>query len=169
MSEDKKKMDPELEEFFRNNKDMIERLLLGGLDTFKETYDEEKTMMEELAEKQKEKAKEAAQGVVNMITDPDVQKHFMAMGFEFIMGMSALMKAAPMPETIRDMAAKAEEMRKTASDNFCQSNPDCSKKQKSEAPEKIEIQSVPKKQAVPKKKTTPKAKPRSATKAKVDE
>lgn len=145
MSDDKKYTDPELEQFIRENRDMIERLLKEEKTLFKEFFNEEKASIEEIAEEQKKKAREAAQGVFNMFTDPEVQKHFMTMGMEFMMGMNALMRAAPMPDIVKDMAEKADEARKGASENFCDTNPDCKKKPKASAPEKIEIKSAPKK------------------------
>ncbi|MDR1690419.1 MAG: hypothetical protein LBR42_01070 [Candidatus Methanoplasma sp.] len=149
MSEkDKSYIDPELEKFFRENKEMIERLLkeekvrLERL--FKEEKESFKSAIEEeqaKAEEQKKKAKEAVQGVFNAFTDPEVQKHFMKMGMEFVMGVNALVKAMPFPEGFRDMADKAEEARKSAAEDFAKS----SGRTKPAAPEKIEIKSAPKK------------------------
>lgn len=161
---EKRYRDPELEKFFSENRDMIEKLLKEEKEMIKDTFEEEKEKMEALLEEQKDKAKEAAQGVVNMITDPDVQKHFMAVGLELLMGINALMKAAPMPDSVKEMVDKAEDVRKSASDNFCKNNPDCNKKPKPAAPEKIEIKPVAKKPAA-----TTKPKTSSNTKTKTSD
>ncbi|MDR1954857.1 MAG: hypothetical protein LBP82_02760 [Candidatus Methanoplasma sp.] len=150
MSEkDKRYIDPELEKFFKENKEMIERLFKEEKDrmerlfreekeSFKSAFDEERSRIEELAKEQKKKAKETAQGAFDAFTDPEVQKHFAAMGMEFMMGMNALMKAMPCPDCFRDMADKAEEAKKSASENF-------SKDSDRKAPEKVEIKSTPRK------------------------
>ncbi len=158
--EGKRYSDPEIERFFSENKEMIERLLREEKEIFISTFEQEKEKVGELMDEQKDKAKEMAQGVVNMVTDPEVQRHFMAVGMELLMGMNALMRAAPVPDTVKDMMDKAEEMRKTTADNFCKTNPDCNKKPKPAAPEKIDIKPVAKKPQ------TSSAKPKSDTKPK---
>ncbi|MDR3075206.1 MAG: hypothetical protein LBU30_04120 [Candidatus Methanoplasma sp.] len=146
---DRKCTDPDLERFFKENRDMVERLFREEKDLLKNVFEEEKARAEELLEEQKKRAKDATQGVVNMLTDPDVQRHFTAMGIEFMMGINALMKAAPIPDSVRDMADKAEEARKNASEGIRKAGFECGTGSKPASPEKIEIKSVPKKKSKP--------------------
>jgi len=154
MSEDDKRyIDPELEKFFKENKEMMkrlfeeertiaERLLREEKERFKRTFEEEQAKAEKYAEEEKKKAKDTAQGIFNAFTDPEVQRHFMVMGMEFMMGMDALFRAMPFPDSIKDMAKKAEEARKGASDNFSKAKTNSSPCRELE---KIEIESTSKK------------------------
>jgi len=165
MSEDGKKYtDPELERFLRENKEMVmrlfkeERKIMAKLfeeerECFKDAFSEEKAKAEEFAGKSKDKAKETAQEMFNAFTDPEVQRHFMAMGMEFMMAVNALISAMPFPDGIKDMAEKAEEARKNATENFSKANAGRGKGTKPAAPEKINIQPATKKKAPPKAKS----------------
>jgi len=159
--DDKKYTDSELEDFIRENREMIMRLLKEEKSTaeklfkeekecFKSVFDEEIKKAEEFAGKKREKAKDTAQEVFNAFTDPEVQKHFMIMGIEFMMAMNALISAMPFPEGIKDMAEKAEEARKSASENFSKASSSRNAEKKSAPPEKINIKPAPKKKAPPK-------------------
>jgi hypothetical protein len=147
MSErDKKYIDPELERFFRENRDMIERLLKEERSCLKSVFEAERARAEEMAESQKNKAEDIAQGVIGMLMDPDVQRHFMAVGTELILGIGALMKAAPIPDSIREMA---EEARKDKSDGFRKAGSEHGNESESASRRKVEIKSVPKKAPKP--------------------
>ena len=153
MSEDDKKyIDPELEKFLKENKEMLERLfseekemmekfIKEGKGSFKETFDSECEKADEFAKQKKEKAKEKAEEVFNAFTDPDVQRHFMKMGMEFMMGMNALIKAMPFPDFVKEAAGKAEEARKGTSDDFSNSE----KSKPNSGLEKIDIEMTSKK------------------------
>ncbi len=69
--------------------------------------------------------------VYEAFTDPEVQKCFMTMGFNFVMGMSALMRKMPGPGFAKDAAEGFETSWRKAS---CSANPDCGVRKK-----KIEI------------------------------
>ncbi|MCL2147981.1 MAG: hypothetical protein FWH47_01395 [Methanomassiliicoccaceae archaeon] len=154
MSEkDKGYVDPELEKFIGENKEMLERLFRsemvmmrrlfkGEKDLFEEAFRDERKRVEEFADRQKDKAKEAAQGMFNAFTDPEVQRHFMAMGMEFMMGMGALMSAMPLPDCFKDMAGKAEEARRSTAEGFSKAAAD--REGSGAAPERIEIEGAPK-------------------------
>lgn len=168
MSKDGKKcIDPEMEKFIRENKEIVMRLLKEEKDIadgllkeekefFKGAFEKETAKIEEFAENKKDKAKETAQGVFNAFTDPEVQKHFMAMGLEFMLTVNALISAMPLPDAVKDMAEKAEEARKTAAENLSKTNAERKKDAKHSAPEKIEVEPVPKKKAPSKAKTSSK-------------
>jgi hypothetical protein len=153
MSEDDKKyIDPELEKFLKENKEMLERLFSEekemmekffkeGKSSFKETFNKECGKAEDFAKEKKDKAKEKAEDVFNAFTDPEVQKHFMVMGMEFMMGMSALIKAMPFPDFMKDAAGKAEEAGKSKSSEF--SGSDSDKRNSKVRFEKIDIEMSP--------------------------
>ena len=150
--EDKKYIDPELEKFLKENKEMLERLFSEekemmeklfkeGKSSFKETFDKECEKAEDFAKEKKEKAKEKAEQVFNAFTDPDVQKHFLVMGMEFMMGMNALIRAMPFPDFVKEAAGKAEETRKGASEEFSKAE----KSKPNSGVEKIHIKMTAKK------------------------
>lgn len=160
-SEDKRYMDPEVEKFFRDNYDMVCRLLReerlmtmealeknrASFEEFvdyhkqaaKKAFKEEKDIAEEFAEYNRKKAKEAMGGVISMVSNPDVQKHFFSAGFEMIMMMDALFKAAPIPDYMREAADKAKDARETAEKAYCAKNENCPKKGKGNTAERIPI------------------------------
>lgn len=149
--DDKKYIDPELEKFLKENREMLERLfkeesemmekfLKEGTDSFRETFDRERRKAEEFAGGKKEDVKEKAEEVFNAFTDPEVQKHFMVMGMEFMMGMNALVRAMPFPDFVKEAAGRTEEAGKNASGEVLRS-----KKSKPKAePERIDIEMIPK-------------------------
>ncbi|MCL2317746.1 MAG: hypothetical protein FWC44_01625 [Methanomassiliicoccaceae archaeon] len=117
--EEKKCIDPELEKFLKENKEMLKRIfgeekeilekfLNEEKEYFKGMFEEEQSRAEEFFSEKKHKAKETAEDVFKALSDPDVQKHFMKMGIEFMMAMSALMKVMPFPDFMKDMANKAK-------------------------------------------------------------
>ena len=75
-------------------------------------------------------------------TDPEVQKHFMTMGLNFIMGMSAFMQRMPGPDFVKEAASGMESSWKKAS---CSSNADCSARKRT----RIEIEDDKPSGAVP--------------------
>lgn len=171
MSEkDKKGIDPELEKFLRENKEMVkklfkeekdimERLFKEEKECIKNVFEEERSRAEKSSEGAKSKAKETAQEMFSAFTDPEVQKHVMAMGMEFLMAMNALISAMPFPDSVKDMAGKAAEARKKAAEDRS-SKPGRSGGPKAAAPEKIEIKTAPKKQSKPR--TPPAAKEKTS-------
>jgi len=100
--------DPELERFFRENKDMVESLIKEEREMIKRLLEEERANFDEVINKHKVKGEDVAKKTMDMFTDPEVQKHFMSMGMEFIMGMTALMKASPLPDSFKDMVDRTE-------------------------------------------------------------
>lgn len=168
-SEKQKYVDPEVERFVRENKEMVERLLKEEREKAKEVYEKgtasaeefisyhgekakevyntEKALLTDFAEYQKKKAQEAVGGVIAMVNDPDVQKHFMYAGLELMMAIDALIKAAPLPDFMREAAEKAKETRDTASKAYCEKNENCNARKKQQAekipidsPEKVEVE-----------------------------
>jgi len=153
MSEkDKSYIDPELEKFLKENKEMLERLFREERELVKELFKEEKEFFrgsfdeecakaEEFAKEKKKKAEETAQEMFYAFTDPEVQKHVMSMGFEFMMAAAAFVKAMPIPDAFKDMVDRSDDARKKAYRDSARRN----KETEPSGPEKINIDSAPKK------------------------
>jgi len=158
-----KYIDPELERFAIENKEMIEKILLEERtrareamenktrdpkefvayheSVAKDAYTKEKELVGDLACHSKQRLEDAAQGIVSMFMDPDFQRHMASAGLEMLLAFDALMKAAPLPEFVKDAAEKAKETRDNATMAYCERNPSCSKKpRKTQQPEKVKIE-----------------------------
>ncbi len=79
------------------------------------------------ADESRDRMESAFRDTYEAFTDPEVQKHFMTMGLNFMMGMSALMQRMPGPDFMKDAASGMESNWKKAS---CSSNADCSAKKR---------------------------------------
>lgn len=110
MADDRSKgdfTDSELERFVRENREMLERLLLQEKEMADRFYQSEVSRAEELKSRAEEKTIE----FIAAVTDPEIHRHFMMAGFEFLMGVNAMMKAMPMPEVIRTTMDLVKETR----------------------------------------------------------
>lgn len=65
------------------------------------------------------------------VTSEEVQKHFIKMGMELYLGLSAVFDAIPKPDFVDKAAEKASEVRSNASKEYCANNKDCPKKKSS--------------------------------------
>ncbi len=131
----------EFEAFVKQNRDLIERMIELQKDSAREFVGAERTIAREAAEHVmgyadhgRARAEDAARTLYQTVTDPEVQRHFMNMGMEFFMGMSAIMARAPMPEFMRDGIASTESSFRSAA---CRSNEDCGAR--GTAPKKVSI------------------------------
>ena len=128
MTDDKKRYkDPELERFFRDNMEMVETLLREEREMVKRLLAEERSNIEKLISEQKEKGEDTVKKTMDMFTDPDVQRHFMAMGMEFMLGLTALVKASPLPDVFKDAVDRTEGSGKTATKETAKRNSAASK------------------------------------------
>jgi len=143
--------DPELDRFFHENKEMIEELLKEEREMFKTVFKAEKEKMESMVEEKKAKAKETSQQMMGMFADPEVQKHFMTMGMEFLLGMSALIQASPLPDAFKDVVNKTEETGKASSERSRKSGTGTKTESKVS---KVDIKDNTKKETTPRKRTT---------------
>lgn len=105
----------EFEEFVTRNRDLIERMIEMQKGAAGDFVTAERAVARDaygfargLADESRERAEEFAHAAYSAFTDPDVQRHFVNMGLEFFMGMSALMEKAPMPGAVRDGIRGAE-------------------------------------------------------------
>lgn len=132
--------DEEFEDFVRKNRDLIERMIELQKGSVHDFADAEKAIAVEAysqardaADRGRVRTEDALRAAISTITDPEVQRHFMNMGLEFFMGMSALMQRAPMPDAVREGISSTElNMRDAA----CRSNDGCAARS---APKKVDI------------------------------
>lgn len=110
----------ELEEFVKENREMLEKLL-------------EKTRGDECSEKihgakdkAKTKAEEKMKEVVYFATNPEMHSHFMAAGFQFMMGVNAAIKAMPLPDFVKESIDSMEEAREQTAERMRKSKSDSS-------------------------------------------
>lgn len=134
----------EFQAFVSQNKDLIERMIALQKGAAGEFIGAEKDIVRgaydhtrELADQGRAHADELIQSTISMVTDPEVQRHFMNMGMEFFMGMAAMMQKAPMPAAVRNgIDAAGSGMRDAA----CRANQDCGARK---APQKVSIVNDP--------------------------
>ena len=110
----------DIEEFVKQNKEKIEKILKEQKGSFKEK-----------AEPQMKKAEDVVTGVISLFLDPEIQKHFVKAGMEMLAGVEELLKKAPMPDKVKETFEKASGAKETfVKDVMCEVNPDCKVKNK---------------------------------------
>ncbi len=92
-------------------------------DSSRSRFEEDILWARDRADESRDRMEGAFRDTYEAFTDPEVQKHFMTMGLNFMMGMSALMQRMPGPDFMKDAASGMESSWKKAS---CSSNADCS-------------------------------------------
>lgn len=144
--------DPELESFVKENREMLERMMRQEKEMASRFYQSGASRAEELKSRAEEKTIE----LIAAVTDPEIHRHFMMAGFEFLMGVNAMMKAMPMPEVVKTTMELAKETREKT---FEEAKENYSKKKaasESSGPVSQKIEIVEKQdseEAAPKKKT----------------
>lgn len=104
--------DKDIDRFVSDNKELIERMM---------------SIQKDNAELAKRKGEELIATVFKAFLDPDVQRHFMASGFEILAGLTALVHASPAPDFIKDAVLDIDKNMRTAA---CRTNEDCLVKRK---------------------------------------
>ncbi len=119
----------EFQSFIKENRELIESLMAlqkeGMISVASAGRDAAHSMVgsiEHANEAAKEKGEELFKATYSMFMDPEVQRHFMTMGMEFMMGLSAMMQRAPIPDSIRDAAMSTEQTWKKSA---CAANDQC--------------------------------------------
>jgi hypothetical protein len=112
--------DEDLDRFVRENREFIERMMSSrSEDLFR--------MPAAAAELTKIKSEKFFRETAEALANPEVQKHFMMAGLEFMAGLSALVKMSPLPDYVKEAASETESnVRQTA----CMNNKDCPVKNK---------------------------------------
>jgi len=118
--------EPDMEEFVKKNREMIEAIL--------------KTQKEK-AGSQKKKAEETMDGLLGLILNPEIQRHFVKAGMEFLAGIEGLLRNAPFPDKMKETVGKACDAKDAfMKDVVCEENPDCKIKNKEKKTKKIEVE-----------------------------
>ena len=137
----------EFQSFIKQNSDLIERMMslqkqaaVETLSAGREIAHEAVGSAVDTADKAKEKTEEFVKTTYNMFTDPEVQKHFMTMGMEFMAGMSSMFQKAPMPEFVKDAAGGVE---KNWKQSACKNNDECARKKATKQKVTIEVDPQP--------------------------
>ncbi|MBQ8180238.1 MAG: hypothetical protein IJ026_07380 [Candidatus Methanomethylophilaceae archaeon] len=148
----------EFQRFVKQNRDLIERMMALQKEAVKGVVTDAASMgrdlthdavslasettgkMRESADATKEKAEEFARTTYGMFTDPTVQKHFMTMGMEFMMGLSAMMQKAPMPDFMKDAASGMEQNWKQSA---CRNNDECAARKAKARKVNIDVDTQP--------------------------
>lgn len=87
--------------------------------------EEERARIREEAMRQKAYADEAAGKVLGVVTDPQFQQHLVGAGMEMFMALNALIRASPVPDSVKDAADRMDRNKNT---EYCRKNPYCQKK-----------------------------------------
>ncbi len=140
--------DEELKQLFSENKDRIIELIQDEKDFAKDVGDEVKTAAEDVADSIKEKisdrkdrAEDTFKEIYKAVMDPTAHRHFVRMGLEFFMGLSAIMDRMPMPAPIREVREDIENSRNSVQKEFCRANENCAaRKGRADDVERIEIE-----------------------------
>lgn len=137
--------DEEFQDFVANNRELIELMMRmkdqapaadkveGTASRIVKAVDE----AEANADRMRQKTEEFIQDTYKMVMHPDVQRHFMKMGMEFMMAVSAMMQNAPTPDFMKESVADMEKNWKKTS---CSMNEECEVR-KSNKPNKVTIES----------------------------
>ncbi len=126
--------DEEINRFVNDNRELVERMMAVqkenaemakaiGKDVIKLGF--ESTYI--AADFARRKSEEFFVKTYKMITNPEVQRHFMASGLEFLAGLTALAENAPMPSFMREAAVGVQKNARAAA---CTVNENCPAKAK---------------------------------------
>lgn len=137
----------EFQAFIKKNRELIESMMslqkeaaVSAASAGRDMAHEAASDAAEVADKARQKAEEFVQTTYSMATDPEVQRHFMNMGMEFMAGVSTLMKKAPMPDFVKDAAAGTEQ---TWKQSACRNNEECAAKKARAQRVKVEVTDDP--------------------------
>ena len=129
----------EFQDFVAKNRELIEKIMVLQKEGVIEVASAGRSAAHDAAhaaDAAKERAEEFAKATYSMFMDPEVQKHFMAMGMELFMGLSAMMQKAPVPDFVRDAASSTERNWKNSA---CRANDECGRSKV----QKVEINKDP--------------------------
>ena len=122
-----KMTDEEFMAFINANKERMNTLMGNDKDVkafLKENAKKAKAKVEKVTDATEDTVKK----VFSAIFSPEVQKHVIGAGVELVLGISAALKAMPVPEKAQPIVDKMEEIRENAHTVYCKKNPDCPRK-----------------------------------------
>ncbi len=118
----------EFRDFIRKNRDLIEKIMALQKEGVIEIASVGREATREAAvsvDAAKQRTEDFARAAYSMFTDPEVQRHFMAMCMELFMGLSAMMQKAPVPDFVKETAGSTERAWKSSA---CRTNDECGAK-----------------------------------------
>jgi len=142
------KEDIDLEEIVRNNKERIEEILRDGnfgKENEGEVHEGEPKFAAggiKIDLGPMEKVGDAMKEIFSLLLDPKIQIHFVKAGREFLSGIEAMIKNAPLPDEVKDTVNKAYEVKdKIIEDLAKEFGPDPKKgKEKGKKMKKIDVE-----------------------------
>ena len=126
-----KMTDEEFMAFINANKERMNTLMGNDKDVkafLKENAKKAKAKVEKVTDATEDTVKK----VFSAIFSPEVQKHVIGAGVELVLGISAALKAMPVPEKAQPIVDKMSEIRANASSVYCAKNPECPRKKAAE-------------------------------------
>lgn len=133
----------EIQAFVSQNRELIESMMRlqreGAVEAVSAARDaarDASSHARDAAEEARARAEEFAKATYGMFMDPEVQRHFMTMGMEFVLGVSAMMQRAPMPDFMKEGVSSTE---RTFRSSACRANEDCGVRKV----QKVEINAEP--------------------------
>lgn len=143
----------EIQKFVSENRELIESIMrlqregvVEATSAARDATKEAVAFAHDSADAARARAEDFGRAAYSMFMDPEVQRHFMTMGMEFMLGLSAMMQRAPIPDFVKDTAGSTERTFKSAA---CRANEDCGArkvqkvdinvKDDSEGPEEIKV------------------------------
>ncbi len=100
--EERRDTEPELEDFVRENLDVLERIIRKEKKAAEESFRRNKDKVRDRVDQTRKDAKSAAKQTFEAITNPEVHSHFMNAGLEFISGINSLVRSMPRPDFMKD-------------------------------------------------------------------
>ncbi len=110
--------DEEIEAFIKENRELIEKLM-DRKESESCRGESGETRTGRKIHEEREKAESMFRDTYYAFTDPEVQKYFMRMGMDLMMGMSALIQRIPGPDFMKNTAADMETSWKEAASSTC--------------------------------------------------
>lgn len=92
---------------------------------FRDRYEEDRAAFRESREHARQMFNDGFDEFFAPFTDEQFQKHVVGAGLEFWMALTALIRAAPLPDSLKDAFVNAD-LNKNS--EFCSKNPECRKK-----------------------------------------
>lgn len=121
--------DEEIAKFVNENKELVEKMMSMQKDNLQRTAELGKEMTIAaveatvlVAEYARHKSEEFIKASFEMLTSPEVQKHFITAGMEVIAGLSMMATLAPVPSIMKGAVTDIE---KNIKQTACRNNEDC--------------------------------------------
>ena len=117
--------DEDIERFVKENRELVERMMRvrrDNIQTASELGKDAIISSRKAAEFVRTRSEDLARAAYGMVSDPTVQGHFIRAGMEFMAGLTALAKVAPVPDFMKGAAA---DLQKNARSVACRFNEDC--------------------------------------------